>query len=191
VVIIDTAGIDDTGALGELRIEKTRQVLNRTDLGVIISEPDVWGDFEEKLLGELKARKIPVIAVFNKSDLAESNGEILDRLASEKIPVVKTAALSGKESWTFVRHCWIQPLRICQHPTILGDLVGAGELAVLVVPIDKEAPKGRLILPQVQAIRDLLDSDASCIVVKERELRHVLEVSRNHPNWWSPILKPS
>ena len=182
VLFIDTAGIDDTGALGELRIEKTRQVLNRTDLGVIISEPDVWGDFEEKLLGELRARKIPVIAVFNKSDLAESNGEILDRLASDKIPVVKTSALSGKGILDF-RQALLDtaPSEFVNTPTILGDLVGAGEMAVLVVPIDKEAPKGRLILPQVQAIRDLLDSDASCVVVKERELRHVLDGLKKPP----------
>jgi [FeFe] hydrogenase H-cluster maturation GTPase HydF len=182
VLFIDTAGIDDTGALGELRIEKTRQVLNRTDLGVIISEPDVWGDFEEKLLGELRARKIPVIAVFNKSDLAESNGKILNRLASEKIPVVKTSVLSGKGILDF-RQALLNtaPPEFVNHPKIVGDLVGAGEMAILVVPIDKEAPKGRLILPQVQAIRDLLDSDASCIVVKERELRHVLESLKKPP----------
>jgi len=182
VLFIDTAGIDDTGALGELRIEKTRQVLNRIDLGVIISESDIWGDFEEKLLGELRARKIPVIAVFNKSDLAESNGKILDRLALEKIPVVKTSVLSGKGILDF-RQALLNtaPPEFVNNPKIVGDLVGAGEMAILVVPIDKEAPKGRLILPQVQAIRDLLDSDASCIVVKERELRHVLERLKKPP----------
>lgn len=182
VLFIDTAGIDDAGALGELRIEKTRQVLNRTDLGVIISEADVWGDFEEKLLGELRARKIPVIAVFNKSDLAEPNGKILDRLTEKKITVVKTSALSGKGILDF-RQALLDtaPPECVNTPTILGDLVGAGEMAVLVVPIDKEAPKGRLILPQVQAIRDLLDSDASCIVVKERELRHVFEGLKKPP----------
>jgi [FeFe] hydrogenase H-cluster maturation GTPase HydF len=182
VLFIDTAGIDDTGALGELRIEKTRQVLNRTDLGVIISEADIWGDFEEKLLVELRTRKIPVIAVFNKSDLAVPNGKILDRLALEKIPVVKTSAVSGKGILDF-RQVLLDnaPSEFVDNPKILGDLVGAGEMAVLVVPIDKEAPKGRLILPQVQAIRDLLDSDASCIVVKERELRHVLEGLKKPP----------
>jgi [FeFe] hydrogenase H-cluster maturation GTPase HydF len=182
VLFIDTAGIDDTGALGELRIEKTRQVLNRTDLGVIISEADIWGDFEEKLLVELRARKIPVIAVFNKSDLAVPNGKILDRLALEKIPVVKTSAVSGKGILDF-RQVLLDnaPSEFVDNPKILGDLVGAGEMAVLVVPIDKEAPKGRLILPQVQAIRDLLDSDASCIVVKERELRHALEGLKKPP----------
>lgn len=182
VLFIDTAGIDDTGALGGLRIEKTRQVLNRTDLGVIISEGDIWGDFEENLLGELRARKIPVIAVLNKSDLAESNGKILDRLALERIPVVKTSALSGKGILDFRQALLdMAPAEFVNTPTILGDLVGAGEMAVLVVPIDKEAPKGRLILPQVQAIRDLLDNDASCIIVKERELRYVLEGLKKPP----------
>ena len=92
VLFIDTAGIDDTGALGELRIHKTQQVFDRTDLGVIISEAGIWGDFEEKLLHELKTRNVPAIAVFNKSDLTEPEAEVLNRLGKEKIPVVTTGA---------------------------------------------------------------------------------------------------
>jgi [FeFe] hydrogenase H-cluster maturation GTPase HydF len=182
VLFIDTAGIDDTGALGELRINKTRQVLNRTDLGVIVSEAGMFGDFEEKLLSELRTRKIPVITVFNKSDVAEPKQEIADRLAKEKIITVRTAAISGRGILEF-RQALLDsaPSEFVNNPNILGDLVGAGEMAVLVVPIDKEAPKGRLILPQVQAIRDLLDSDAYCLVVKERELSHALERLRKPP----------
>lgn len=182
VLFIDTAGIDDTGALGELRIRKTRQIFDRTDLGVIISEAGTWGDFEEQLVAELKARNAPVIAVFNKSDLAEPEAEILDRLDREKIPVVRTTAISGKGILD-LRQALLDgaPLEFINHPAILGDLIGAGEMAVLVVPIDKEAPQGRLILPQVQAIRDLLDSDAYCMVVKERELHHALESLKRPP----------
>jgi [FeFe] hydrogenase H-cluster maturation GTPase HydF len=182
VLFIDTAGIDDTGALGELRINKTRQVLNRTDLGVIVSEAGIFGDFEEKLLSELRTRNIPVITVFNKSDVAELEQEIADRLAKEKIITVRTAAISGRGILEF-RQALLDsaPSEFVNNPNILGDLVGAGEMAVLVVPIDKEAPKGRLILPQVQAIRDLLDSDAYCLVVKERELSHALERLRKGP----------
>jgi [FeFe] hydrogenase H-cluster maturation GTPase HydF len=182
VLFIDTAGIDDTGALGELRINKTRQVLDRTDLGVIVSEAGIWGDFEEKLLSELRTRNIPVITVFNKSDVAEPEQEIADRLAKEKIITVRTAAISGRGILEF-RQALLDsaPSEFVNNPNILGDLVGAGEMAVLVVPIDKEAPKGRLILPQVQAIRDLLDSDAYCLVVKERELSHALERLRKPP----------
>jgi len=176
VLFIDTAGVDDTGALGKLRIHKTRQIVDRTDLGIIVSEAGVWGDFEKQLVAELKTRNVPVTVVFNKSDLAEPGGELLNQLAKEKIPVVQTAATSGKGILDLRQSLLnVAPVEFINHPAILGDLIGAGELAVLVIPIDKEAPKGRLILPQVQAIRDLLDQDAYCLVVKERELRHALE----------------
>lgn len=174
VLFIDTAGIDDSGALGEKRIKKTMQVFDRTELGLIIAKADEWGDFEETILKELKDRDIPVIVVFNKCDLAPSVNCLSKSFSGEKIPVVETSALTG---------FGIQELRqailkyapddFINRPSIVSDLVGPGEMAVLVVPIDKEAPKGRLILPQVNAIRDLLDADSFCVVVKERELREV------------------
>jgi len=175
VLFIDTAGIDDEGALGRLRVQKTLQVFERTDLGIIVSEADRWGSFEEQLLAEFKNRNTPVIAVMNKIDQAEPRAEVIDHLAGQRIPVVRTVAISGAGILD-LRHALIlsAPVEFVNSPSILGDLVGAGEMAVLVVPIDKEAPKGRLILPQVQAIRDLLDSDAYCMIVKERELRDAL-----------------
>ncbi len=182
VLFIDTAGVDDTGALGELRIHKTRQIIDRTDLGIIVSEAGVWGDFEKQLVAELRTRNIPVTVVFNKSDLAEPGGELLNQLAEEKIPVVRTTAVSGKGILDLRQTLLnVAPAEFINHPAILGDLIGAGELAVLVIPIDKEAPMGRLILPQVQAIRDLLDSDAYCMVVKERELRPALDRLKRPP----------
>jgi [FeFe] hydrogenase H-cluster maturation GTPase HydF len=182
VLFIDTAGIDDEGALGALRVKRTRQVFDRTDLGVIISESGSWGNFEEQLLNELKSREVPIIVVFNKVDLAEPKAEIVDRFASQKIPMVKTAASVGR-GMADLRQAFLDsaPAEFINNPSILGDLVGAGEMAVLVVPVDKEAPKGRLILPQVQAIRDLIDSDAYCMVVKERELRAALDRLKRPP----------
>ena len=176
VLFIDTAGIDDEGTLGQLRVQKTRQVLDRTDLGVVVAEAGRWGGFEEHLLSELARRKTPTVVVFNKSDAGVPEAALLQRLALAQGSVVQTSALSGT-GIPDLRQALLDraPAEFINPPTILGDLVGAGELAVLVVPIDKEAPKGRLILPQVQAIRDLLDSDASCLVVKERELRNALE----------------
>src|SRR4030042_1322445 len=166
VLFIDTAGIDDTGALGELRIHKTRQIFDRTDLGGIVSEAGMGGDLEKHLVAEMKTRNVPIIVVFNKSDLAEPGAEVLNHLAEEKIPMVKTPAISGKGILDLRQTLLdVAPVEFINHPAILGDLIGVGELAVLVIPIDKEAPKGRLILPQVQAIRDLLDSDAYCLVV--------------------------
>ncbi len=175
VLFIDTAGIDDVGALGELRVKKTQQIFDRTDLGVIVTEPNSWGPFEEQILAELKSRETPLIVVFNKTDKADPAPEVIDRLSQMKIPHVGTAAVSGGGILDF-RQALLDnaPADFIDQPTILSDLVGPDELAVLVVPIDKEAPRGRLILPQVQAIRDLLDGDACCLVVKERELRSAL-----------------
>jgi hypothetical protein len=152
VLFIDTAG-RRYRCPRKLRIHRTHQVFDRTDLGVIVSEAGIWGDFEEQLLKELKERKVPVVAVFNKSDIAEPNGTVLSRLTAQKIPVVKTSAVSGGGILDF-RQALLDtaPSEFVNNPTILSDLVGPGEMAVLVVPIDKEAPKGRLILPQVQAI---------------------------------------
>jgi [FeFe] hydrogenase H-cluster maturation GTPase HydF len=176
VVFIDTAGVDDEGALGALRVAKTRQVLDRTDVALIVVAAGAWGPFEDHLLTEFRARQVPVIAVFNQDDVAPPPPELVARLASDTVPVVRTVATEGRGVLDLRAALLASaPQDFVDNPTILGDLVGPGEMAVLVVPIDKEAPKGRLILPQVQAIRDLLDNDAFCMVVKERELRAALD----------------
>ncbi len=176
VLFIDTAGIDDVGDLGEMRVAKTRQAFDRTDVGLIIVAAGAWSPFEDALLDELAGREIPTIVVFNKTDVAEPSADVLARLAERNVPVVRTVA-SEARGVLDLREQLIRaaPDELINAPSILGDLVGAGELAVLVVPIDLEAPKGRLILPQVQSIRDLLDNDAYCMVVKERELRDALD----------------
>jgi len=175
VLFIDTAGIDDVGALGELRARRTMQVFDRTDLGVIVTEAGVWGEFEDALLDELLARQVPVVVVFNKVDLNEHPRPVA-RLEALSLKPVLTAANTGRGVRDF-RQALLDsaPADFVDNPTILGDLVGPGEMAVLVIPIDKEAPRGRLILPQVQAIRDLMDSDALALVVKERELKNALQ----------------
>jgi len=174
VLFIDTAGIDDSGALGEKRIQKTMQVFDRTELGLIVAKSDEWSDFEETILRELNDRDIPVIVVFNKCDLAPSGNCLSKSFSGEKIPVIETSALTGSGIQE-LRQAILKyaPDDFINRPSIVSDLVGPGEMAVLVVPIDKEAPKGRLILPQVNTIRDLLDADSFCVVVKERELREV------------------
>lgn len=175
VLFIDTAGIDDVGALGEKRIRKTMAVIDRTDLGIIVSNSQDWGDFEEKILQELRDKDIPVILAFNKTDLYPSANGLLNRLATEKLTVIETSATQNTGIQN-LREAILKsaPDDFINRPAILADLVGPGEAAILVVPIDKEAPKGRLILPQVQSIRDLLDGDSFCMVVKERELREAL-----------------
>ncbi|MCU0293732.1 MAG: [FeFe] hydrogenase H-cluster maturation GTPase HydF, partial [Thermoanaerobaculaceae bacterium] len=175
VVFIDTAGIDDEGALGELRIARTRRALDRTDLGIVVSGGGAWGSFEEGLLAELQDRKVGVLVVFNKADQATPDPALEARLQAAGIRTVRTSATTG-EGLGALRAALLAaaPADYFDARRIVGDLVAPGDMVVLVVPIDKEAPKGRLILPQVQTIRDLLDSDAFCMVVKERELRAAL-----------------
>lgn len=176
VLFIDTAGIDDVGALGELRIEKTKKIFERTDIGIIVADASQWGGFEEELIQKFQQRDVPFFVVFNKTDLATPNDELLSRLNSQKIPVVNTVAIDG-EGIPAIRETLLRvvPDDFLINPAIVGDLIPPGELVVLVVPIDKEAPKGRLIMPQVQTIRDILDHDSYCMVVKDRELRDALD----------------
>ncbi len=182
VLFIDTAGVDDVGALGEMRVEKTRKVLERTDVGVVVTEAGKWDGFEQAMVDELTKRGVPVIVVFNKSDLdrSEEGGgrreeEAGRELRDAGVRTVRTVAPKS-EGILALREALIAaaPEDFVNPPTIIGDLLPSGGLAVLVVPIDKEAPRGRLIQPQVQTIRDLLDNDAYCMVVKERELRDAL-----------------
>lgn len=182
VLFIDTAGIDDVGALGEMRVQKTRQVFDRTDVGIIVSVAGDWGEFEEAILAELRERKIPSIVVFNKTDVARTDVVQESRLRELQIPCIETSASRG-EGILELREALITlaPEEFINAPAIIGDLVPSGELAVLVIPIDLEAPKGRLILPQVQSIRDILDNDAYCMVVKERELRDALDRLKRPP----------
>ncbi len=181
VIFIDTAGIDDMGALGEMRIKKTEKTFERSDLGVIITDGK-WDSFEQKILQELQEFKIPVIVVFNKVDITEPPRKIKRKLEDQNIKIVETVASENKGILEF-RQALLDnaPPDFIDNPAIVGDIVGPGQLAVLVVPIDKEAPKGRLILPQVQTIRDLLDSDSYCMVVKERELRDAFDRLKSPP----------
>jgi [FeFe] hydrogenase H-cluster maturation GTPase HydF len=169
VMIIDTPGIDDEGALGELRIRKTKQVLNKTDVAVLIVDGTCGrSEEDEELIKIFKEKNIEYIIVYNKSDLMEGNKEATDHeiyvSAKDKINI---EALKEKIA--------------CLAPTentklkIVADLINPSDFVVLVTPIDKAAPKGRLILPQQQTIRDILEADATAVVVKEYELRETLE----------------
>ncbi len=182
VLFIDTAGIDDIGLLGEKRIAKTMAVFDRTDLGVLVSNFEDWGDFEQKIIAEFKNRDIPFLVILNKADLYSESEIMLSQFINEKISFVKTS-VTKNTGIDELRELLLKkaPADFIERPTILSDLVGPGETAILVVPIDKEAPKGRLILPQVQSIRDLLDNDSMALVVKERELKAALNNLKRMP----------
>ena len=181
VVFIDTAGIDDEGALGQLRIRKTQKTLDRVDMGIIITDGP-WDTFEQTLLDELQTRDVPIITVFNKIDINEPTAEVVQKLKDQKLVVIHTAVSNNIGILDFRQALLnLAPEDFIDSPAIVGDIVGPGQTAVLVVPIDKEAPRGRLILPQVQSIRDLLDTDAMCLVVKERELRAAMNNLKHPP----------
>lgn len=183
VLFIDTAGVDDTGALGEQRIRKTEQIFDRTELALLVLDSTQgWSEFEERLLEEFRKRKIPVLAVVNKTDLGTPDKRMLERFAVEEIPFICCSSLEA-ESAASLREGLIRavPELALAPPPILADLVPPGEFAVLVVPIDKEAPKGRLILPQVQTIRDLLDNGRYCVVLKEDSIQAALGKFRDRP----------
>lgn len=181
VLFIDTAGIDDEGALGQLRIGKTRKAIERTDVGVIVSDGQ-WDSFEEHLRAELAGRGVPVIAALNKADLHTPPAELIDRLTVQNLRVVAVSSTSGLGLDDFrAALLAAAPTEFIDSPAIISDLVGPGQTAVLVIPIDKEAPKGRIILPQVQTIRDLLDHDAMCVVAKESGLSAALANLKRPP----------
>lgn len=182
VLFIDTAGVDDAGALGEMRVGKTRKIFERADLAILVAAGAEWGDFELALVDEFASRKTPLIVVFNKTDLAAAPEDLVAELQSKGARCVRMTASQGigvgelKEA--IIKSA---PEEYLGLRTIVGDLMPPGSLAVLVVPIDLEAPKGRLILPQVQTIRDVLDNDSYCLVVKERELRGALDRLKRPP----------
>lgn len=176
VVIIDTPGIDDEGSLGELRVRKTKQILNKTDVAVLVVDKTVGiTGVEEELIGIFQEKKIPYVVVFNKQDLSEKS------IPKEEY-AIEVSAKTGFQIEELKEK--IARLAVTEEPKlkIVGDIIKPSDFVVLVVPIDKAAPKGRLILPQQQTIRDILESDATAIVVKEYELRETLEQLGKKPS---------
>lgn len=185
VLFVDTAGIDDEGALGLQRVQKTKKVMDRIDLAIIVCDSEglnTSNEFETLLIEEFQARKTPFIVVINKIDEKEISQKRLDDIKEYKAEIVYTSALLHK-GIDDLRQAIIKnvPDEFFTETSIASDLIPPGEMAVLVVPIDLEAPKGRLILPQVQTIRDLLDNDSIAIVTKERELRKTLDSLKKPP----------
>jgi len=175
VLFVDTAGIDDDGALGQARVRRTEAVLERVDLALLVLGPEGIGGFESQLAATLHDRGTPTLVVANKADLAAPDATALAQAARLGAEALAVSALTGggidalRQAITR-----LAPAARLEEPRLAGDLLPPGEMAVLVVPIDLGAPKGRLILPQVQVIREMLDSDAMTLVVKERELSEAL-----------------
>lgn len=184
VVIIDTPGFDDEGGLGELRVQRTRKILEKTDIAVLVADTtEGFRTADAELADLFKERNIPFLVALNKSDIPEDSenhnvGEeqlgLLQHIAKNCSGMIHISALSGEGIDELkVRIAALKPQE--KEGRIIADKIKAGDLIVLVVPIDKAAPKGRLILPQQQTIRDILDVGAAAVVVQDTELADTLE----------------
>ena len=179
VLIVDTAGIDDDEeALGCLRADRTRRVFDRCDMGLIVVPAGTWTPFEDDIVAELSARKVPAIIVFSKADMCDLTLEDCRVLLPPEAADIPAVLLSvcAERGLADVRAAIIAhaPASFIEEPCLVGDLVAPGSTVVLVIPLDKEAPKGRLILPQVQVIRDLLDNGCIPVAVRDSELEAAL-----------------
>lgn len=183
VVFIDTAGIDDIGNLGSQRIEKTKKIYDRTDIAIIICDNNGWDEYETELFNEFKTRNIPTIAVINKNDVETISDQDFENIKQCVPNAIKTSLKTDKGIVEKIKE---QLINICPDdfitpPSLLGDIVKPKDTVILVVPIDKEAPKGRLILPQVQVLRDLLDNRCKAFVTQDTELKQTLEELNRPP----------
>ncbi len=176
VTFLDTAGLDDNTELGEKRIEKTMKIVNRIDVAVIVCDYNGLDDYEKELIAKLDELKIPYLIVENKCDIKKLEIEDFKNVLYTSVKDDEGLVFRFKEA--LVR---LLPDDFVNSPKIAGDLVPPKGTVILVIPIDKEAPKGRIILPQVQTIRDLLDSDCMSYVVKETELKQALENLKTPP----------
>lgn len=176
VQFLDTAGFDDKSELGSKRIEKTLSVLNRTDVGVMVVTPD--GDYDKALVDKFNELNIPFCIIVNKTDEQKINDDKLSELKQITENVLFTSALKDNEiTEKFVKLLLkIVPDDFINSPKIFEGIIKPKDVVVLVIPVDKEAPKGRLILPQVQTIRELLDENCITICVKETELEEALKL---------------
>ena len=169
VVIIDTPGLDDEGELGTLRIQKAYQMLNKTDIAVLVIDASVGMTSEDvKILNRIKDKEIPYVLVMNKADLISSN-----KMIGDNNSLYVSAALNVNIHELKEKIASLVP-QDDQQKVIVGDLIKPMDFVILVVPVDKAAPKGRLILPQQQTIRDILDHGAVSIVVKDTDLKDTL-----------------
>lgn len=183
VLLIDTAGLDDDAALvGDLRREKSLRIMERCDMAFIVSEADKWGSFEENLVSGFAARKVPAVAVLNKSDRFAVPASLKEDFRRRNIPFVVASAVTG-EGIASLREAVIRnaPEEFLSSPRLLGDLLEEGQTVLLVTPIDIEAPKGRMILPQVQALRDVLDSSCCAVTVKADMVKKALDDLKEPP----------
>ena len=175
VVLIDTPGLDDEGALGKLRIEKAYQVLNKTDIALLVVDSSVgMTEEDKKILAKIRDKNIPYLVVYNKCD-------ILPKMNSTTDYAISVSASAGTHIHELKERIAALAPQSTDSPPIVRDLLKPNDFVILVVPIDASAPKGRLILPQQQTIRDILEAGAISIVVKDSELKETLTALGKNP----------
>ena len=182
VLFIDTAGLDDIGNLGAERVRRSKSILQRVDAAIVVTTEQDFGVHEQKLLADLEHRKIPTLIAINKSDEKYPSAKFIGNLALGHRPIIVTS-VTEKTGITELKTALIRsiPEKLQSELPILADLVAPGEILVLVTPIDGEAPKGRIIMPQVQALRDALDHNIISLVVQEEELDSALKLLKAPP----------
>lgn len=186
VVFLDTAGINDSTELGAERIQKTEKVIVRADIAVIMCDYDGFDDYEVSFIKKFEELNIPYLIVINKSDVKDISKEAYDKIlefVKDENKILKTSVYEDKELvFRFkTRLVEMLPEEYINSPKIVSDLVPQGSSVILVIPIDKEAPKGRIILPQVQVLRDLLDANCLSYVVKVSELQMAIDNLKEPP----------
>ena len=177
VVLIDTAGTDDTGELGRKRVARTREIFRHIDLGILVLAENLFNEEEEIIIQQLNKWEVPYLVVHNKSDLQPASNTLRKSLReTAKHEVIDFSTLhphNREELIGQIRNAIPETAYLSK--SLVGDVISQGDLVLLITPIDEEAPEGRLILPQVQAIRDILDNDAIAVVAKEREVDSLLK----------------
>lgn len=183
VTLIDTAGIDDVGDLGEQRVKKSEQIIERTDVALIVCDFDGWSEFEKNLAKKFNDKKIPIVAIINKNDVQEISDEKFKEIEAETAYQIKLSAKNDTDITAKIKEGLIRiaPEDFINPPAILENLVEPRDTVILVTPIDKEAPKGRLILPQVNVLRELLDNSCVAVVVTENNLEQAINSLKNPP----------
>jgi [FeFe] hydrogenase H-cluster maturation GTPase HydF len=182
VYIYDTAGLDDTGDLGRLRVERTKQIIRKINLALLVTTAGSFDSDDETLLRELQGQGRSVILLVNKADAQPAGPALVSRAAALGVPQVSVSCRTG-ENIEAAKKLIVEAGRTIsvERESILGDLIGHGDIVLLIVPIDLGAPRGRLILPQVQVLRDILDNDAVAVTAKEREIEYVLRGLARRP----------
>ena len=183
VTFLDTAGIDDSTELAELRLEKTLNILPRTDIAALIIDSDGLSIQDKELIQKLNELSIPFLIIINKFDISQISSDKFNEILEYTDNIIETSStLDENITNKFVENLIkILPDEFINPTSIIGGKVEAGDTVILVTPIDKEAPKGRLILPQVQTIRDLLDNDCITVVTKEDRLKQAIENLKTPP----------